>query len=315
MCNVDFTNNAPTPQPKPKKRLLTLSELSNRPKPRYLVQNLLIEGGTSLFSGAHASFKSFLALDIALSVATGANALGFATRQGKAVYIAAEGVQSLYERVDAWLEYKQLPLPEHGFYVYDEPIQLSDRQELAETIELAEHAAIIVIDTLARCTLGLEENSSNEMGLFIESATQLAKATKAHVLIIHHNNKNGTSRGSTALPAAVDTVVAVDRENMGKLVTVKVQKQKDGEEIEPFILKATPSKDSIVLTNAPTRLEENIAQALKALTHPMTSNEWRDATKIPSNAFYDAQAALLANNQVVSDKPHGKKGAKYQITL
>lgn len=78
---------------------------------------------------------------------------------------------------------------------------------------------LIIIDSLARCMPGVEENSSKEIGQVVASLDLLRTQTGAAVLTIHHTAKAnwkpgqvpslGDSRGSSALEAGVDTVISL----------------------------------------------------------------------------------------------------------
>ena len=71
--------------------------------PRHWVAQNLIEDGTLVVMyGLPGSAKSFLALDLCCSVATGGTWLGCQTKKGVAVYVALEGKSGLVLRHAAW---------------------------------------------------------------------------------------------------------------------------------------------------------------------------------------------------------------------
>ena len=84
--------------PAPKKRELRgnfhfhrLNDVIGWEEPGWLIEQLLTVGGTSMVTAKHASFKTFLCMDMALCVATGNYFHGIEVRKGNVVYIAAEG--------------------------------------------------------------------------------------------------------------------------------------------------------------------------------------------------------------------------------
>src|SRR5690606_14132992 len=90
----------------------------------------------------------------------------------------------------------------HNLTLIPEPVQLATEEDLYAVTALSQKtgAELIVLDTQARVSVGLEENSAKEMGQFIEYAEQLRRDTKACVLVVHHTTKNGeTERGSGAI--------------------------------------------------------------------------------------------------------------------
>src|SRR3954471_10936705 len=83
-------------------RLLTAAQLASIPRPRPLVGELLPAAALAVVWGKPGSAKSFLALDLALCVAGGLPWQGQEIRQGKVLYVAAEGAAGLQLRVAAW---------------------------------------------------------------------------------------------------------------------------------------------------------------------------------------------------------------------
>ena len=70
----------------------------------------------------------------------------------------------------------------------------------------------IVLDTQARVTVGMEENSAKDMGVYVERVRQLREATSACVTSVRHIGRNGShARGSSALDGAQGTELSVKR--------------------------------------------------------------------------------------------------------
>lgn len=82
--------------------LLSRDDLRNLPAPAPLIDNTLDRRTIALLSGYWGTGKSFIALDWACCIATGKAWQGRAARQGKALYVAAEGAYGLDRRVTAW---------------------------------------------------------------------------------------------------------------------------------------------------------------------------------------------------------------------
>src|SRR5262249_14489394 len=83
-------------------RLLTLADLDDLPDPEWLVDGLVGESALAVLFGTPGVGKSFLALDLAMSVATGRPWLGQETKPGGVVYVYAEGTTGLKHRTQAW---------------------------------------------------------------------------------------------------------------------------------------------------------------------------------------------------------------------
>jgi hypothetical protein len=214
--------------------LYTLDQVFAWPEPEWLIDRFLIAGGTSLLVAQHASFKSFLALDMGMCIETGRMWHGLSVKQGTVVYVAAEGANGLKKRAHAWLAHHEEAVPK-GFLVMNQPLLVTDPNVLSHFIDAVsaqpQPPALVIIDTLARSTTGMDENSAKDMGGFAEKVAEIATRLGAHVMVVHHNNRSGAYRGSSALPAAVDTVLSLERKD--NVVTLTTIKQKDVEEHPP----------------------------------------------------------------------------------
>ncbi|RDH11545.1 AAA family ATPase [Tsukamurella pulmonis] len=192
-------------------QLLDIDALCELPPPLPLVDGLLYRGTLVQLAAKPGAYKSFFAVSLACSLALGRSFEGHAVPEAaRVLYIAAEGASGLGKRVTAWCELSGVPRSDlRGRLVtLPEPVQLGSPEEVAELIEAAREveAGLIVFDTRALCTEGLEENSATEMGKAIGAARGiLAALPGATVLVIHHTGKSegATPRGSSAWDGAV----------------------------------------------------------------------------------------------------------------
>jgi hypothetical protein len=220
-------------------RLYSTSELLDMPNPEWLIHKLFpVESLVGLYApSGHA--KSFLALSWALSVAQGGEWFGRSVKQGPVVYVAAEGGRSIGRRVLAWAKEQGCPDIPAAFFLL-EGVQVTNPDDLgllASRIQEREVTpALIVLDTLARCFVGGDENSAQEMGEFVDGLEWLRRETGATVMVVHHTGKQAQEleRGSTVLRAAADVMVLVSKRE--KVVTVRNNKQKDDEEFDDIRL-------------------------------------------------------------------------------
>jgi hypothetical protein len=334
---LDWFESAPNwkpPAPARRFHFAPLAEVMTRPDPEFLIYRVLTLGGTSLLTAKHASFKSFIALDMGLSVAVGRAWHGFNTRRGAVVYIAAEGAAGIKKRARAWLDFYDEATPEN-FVVLDIPFQVADDKARADFIaEVADlRPALVILDTLARCAVGLEENSSKDMGGFADALGELARATGAHVMTVHHNNKGGDYRGSSAVPAAVDTHLSLER--TGDRVKLEMLKQKDADELLPIVFEKIEvsiegtrgQTHSIVFekldnseggANSLSTVEENLLSELTGAfgDEGATAAQWGkvcEAVGIMDRTFRRAKEKLIDMGAVqCPDK--GARGAKFTVS-
>ena len=219
------------------KRWRTLDELAQTPAPEWHIENLLIRGTAARLTAPPESLKTFVALDAALAVATGeafAASGRYATGQrGHVLYVVGEGLGSFHSRVEAWRIARGVSREaiKDVFTVLAGAVQFADEREMADVIaKVAETGAVMVIfDTQARCTVGLEENNATAQGLAVRGLDTLREATGATVLVLHHPNKSNDRdpRGSSAWNGALDTELHLERDGME--LTLTVTKMKDAE--------------------------------------------------------------------------------------
>ena len=228
-------------QPERTTRLLTIEELEQLPAPRWLVHNHLVAETISVLFGPSGGGKTFVALDLALTVATGQPWLGTeAVEGGYVVYATGEGLAGLARRIQAWRAAHGHPSLER-FRVLPVAVQFMDAADLeqlrADLRSLPEAPKLIIVDTLARSMIGAEENSAKDMGLFLDGVEQITREWGAHVLLVHHTGKNGeTERGTSALRGFVQTMLKLVGED--GLATLSCDKQKDGAApFEPHVLR------------------------------------------------------------------------------
>jgi hypothetical protein len=225
-------------------KLLTLRQLRAVKPPRWLIKGILPEASYSCIVGPFASYKSFLALDFGLHVANGRDWLGHPVKQGPVLYVAGEGQAGVAPRTIAWTETKGgdedapfLTLPQGVAMPTGE---LDELLALIATMDAP--PVLIILDTLARCFGQGDENSSTDMGAFVKACDRLKRETGACVLVIHHTGKDVEKgmRGSSALPAALDCTIAVER--MGDGLTIYNRppygKMKDAAEFDDIAMTA-----------------------------------------------------------------------------
>ncbi len=201
---------APCPdRPHLRDRLLTLDQLAAVPPTRPLVDGLLYRDTLAQLSGPPGSYKSFVSVGLACAVAAGVTWEGHRVPQaGHVVYVAPEGGNGLLARVLAWCESNRVPVEQvaRHLHVLREPVQLGKGPDVCEAVEVAAElgALLTVLDTRARCTLGLEENSATEQNVAITAADRIRAASGGTVLAVHHSGRTGDAgRGSNSWDGAV----------------------------------------------------------------------------------------------------------------
>lgn len=237
-------------------RLLSRGCLRNLPEPMPLIDNVLDQGTTAVLYGKWGTGKSFVALDWAASVATGRSWQGRSTVRRRVLYVAAEGAQGLQKRFDAWESGWQQAVEDDQLSVLPVAVNLTNGVAVHELCDIIRDGGygFVVLDTLARCMVGADENSAKDTGMVIDAMAQLLGATpngRGVVLGIHHTGKDGkTLRGSSAIEGAADTVYVMKAGGVGfELIR---EKRKDGPQYDHHALKLNPIAESCVVSTSST---------------------------------------------------------------
>jgi hypothetical protein len=221
-----------------KLQLLTLDDLDSIPPPKWLVRGVLVENTLAAIYGPPKSLKSFMALDFAMRLATGTPWCSMPVKRRAVLYICAEGSAALRLRVAAWRK-ENKPKNTADIRFITRPVNLSQSAEVKALIdEVNKHKAdgfssdLIIVDTLARCAAGVDENSAQDMGVVIDNSALLQQGLSTSVLLVHHCGKDETKgmRGSSALFGAVDTLLRVTRDKDGNTVELLIESHKDAED-------------------------------------------------------------------------------------
>ncbi|MEQ8860124.1 MAG: helicase RepA family protein [Pseudomonadales bacterium] len=222
-------------------RLHHVSELELTP-PKWCIRNLMEADCLAMVFADPGAGKSFLAIDVACCVATGTDFHGHAVAAGPVVYIAGEGRNGLSRRFKAWEIRHNVELLASPLYVSGGPAALchaGSANDVAAAVDAiaTEHGspALVVIDTVARNFGPGDENSTQDMGAFVQAADLIRAKHEATVLFVHHTGHGDKSRGrgAMALHGALDAEYRMDKDETG-VVRLESTKMKDGPMPEPM---------------------------------------------------------------------------------
>jgi hypothetical protein len=217
-------------------QLMWLSDFTAQriPRPAWLVRNIWTRGSCGFIAAEPKSYKSYFALDLAISIATGTHFLGdsqFSTRQGAVLYLQEEDAPNLVKhRMKQILDIRspdafwdgQMSLDEayaQGAGIdalgltwtpptHDVPLaphvrtgfQLSsgaDQLWLAETIHESK-IAMVIVDTLGTSIGDIDINDGPKMySRVLNPLKEISNQTGCSIAIVHHNSKgrDGSRRG------------------------------------------------------------------------------------------------------------------------
>lgn len=218
----------------PRKRFqgLSYSELRQRPPPTWLIPGRLPDKRVTLLYGPPGSYKSFIALNDALTLAS----LGMPV-----LYVTGEGVLGTTQRIAAWELARGIPVDDLPFQMVEDMPYASDSGDcdlfVTSVIESGFKPALVIIDTVRRAMLELNENDARDMGRMVAVADRFKRYLDCAVLLIHHTRKDGSqAAGSGALWAGVDAAVEIqvaeEAPKSKPAVALWVRRMKDAREAE-----------------------------------------------------------------------------------
>jgi len=181
------------------------------PQTRWLVEGLWTEQAVGILGGEPKCCKSFLALDMAVSVASGRPCLRhFPVAQSGPVLLfpAEDSLSIVRQRLEgicaaAGTDFGSLPVQ----VITAPSLRLDlplDRQRLARTVAVW-RPKLLILDPLIRLHQG-DENESSQMAPLLSGLRQLQRQFQVAVLVVHHAKKEAHSlrpgqalRGSSEL--------------------------------------------------------------------------------------------------------------------
>ena len=224
-------------------RFLSVTELCALPPPAWLVKPYLDAGSLAVWFGEPGTMKSFLAIDLGLSLATGHHWQGIPVTPGPVFYIAGEGLTGMGRRIRAWEISRGISLDGVPFFVSDRPAQILDGVSARDVVQAADDLRechgdpiLIVIDTLNRNFGPGDESSTLDMGQFISTIDEKLRCRyRCAVLIVHHTGLRETNRarGSSSLRAALDWEYQMSGQG-NSVRTLTNTKTKDNEPPQPL---------------------------------------------------------------------------------
>ncbi len=198
------------------------------PNDRWLIDKLWGWPAVGLIGGCPKSLKTWLALELAVAVASGHPCLGrydVHKRGPVLVYAAEDSAPAVRRRVASIATARNVPLESLAVGLIVEPILRLDSDDDRRAIEATVakiKPRLLVLDPLVRLHSG-DENSSSEISELLGFLRQLQRKHQVAIVLVHHMRKSSASqpgqalRGSGDLHAWTDSALYLLRQK-GELV-------------------------------------------------------------------------------------------------
>ena len=243
-------------------------------KPKeYIIDGLLTQG-MYVLAGAQKVRKSWLAMDICLSIATGVPVLGRETIQGTALYLCLE---DNYQRVqDRLFQMNAEPIESLHFAVASDKIGAGLEEQIESFKKEHDDLKIVVVDVMQMVRSNVESSYGTDYAELI-ALKQLAYRLGICILLIHHTRKCKDNdpfnliSGSTGISGSADGsyVLIETRRGSGRATLHCVGRDFENAELKMhfdtdvmrWIVESTPeqkSRDNIVLSAVYLFIKERI---------------------------------------------------------
>jgi len=205
------------------------------PSRRWLVEGLWARAGVGIIGGAPKSCKSWLALDLALSVASATpclEAFSVAEHGRVLVYMAEDAAAVVKERLAGLCRRRGLDLSSLPIGVITAPsLRLDcvrDQRRLDQTV--SRHVPrLLLLDPFVRLHR-INENDAGEVSALLGYLRELQRRHDLAVVVVHHTRKNGAGsgggggqslRGSGDFFAWVDTALSLRRQRQQLILSIE----------------------------------------------------------------------------------------------
>lgn len=298
------------------------SDLCATPAPKVdsLIEGLLATGGIAICSGPSKGHKTFTALGIGVSVATGTSWLGMNCRKGAVLYLNFElSEATMHRRLEAICRARSVA-PPADLLLWNLRGRLVDvvllRTRLAAFVEKTP-IALIILDPLYKVSAnsGAEENSNDGQTRVLAALEEIARESRSALLILHHfakgsaSDKNAIDRasGAGALARAPDAVLTLTEHEEPEVMVLEAA-LRDFAPKAPLCLRWSHPTWSIDTAADPAKLkkrggppEKHSASELQSrLKDGMSNAEWLAASGWKDSTFRRKRDELISGKKVVS---------------
>jgi hypothetical protein len=288
------------------------------PTCRWLLEQLWGHRAVGIIGGAPKASKSWLALDMAVSVASGTPCLGrfeVASAGPALIYLAEDDAPDVRERVEQLCEHRRLSLDALDVELLTTPcLRLDyeeDRLRLDATLA-ALRPRLLVLDPLVRLHQSLDENSSADIARLLGYLRELNRRHDLAVVLVHHMSKKPRKnlgqalRGSSDLHAWVDSACYLVRNHQDQIqLTVE---HRAAPAPKPLLLRLADDRpvrlDVVDTLNTPPPIAEVVRQVLLDAAAPLTRAALRKQLRI-NNARLGEALSFLEARRLACRTPTG----------
>ncbi|MFC1462592.1 AAA family ATPase, partial [Verrucomicrobiota bacterium] len=304
----------------PVKRACELTDTGD--EPGWLIDGLWADQAVGMLGGEPKCCKSFLALDIAVGVASGYPCLRrFQIRRTGPVLLfpAEDALGVVHRRIEGICNAAGASIDNLPLFVITAPRLLldlpQDRERLRETVG-ALRPVLLVLDPFIRLHRA-DENASKEIAPLLGYLRELQREFHTAVLLVHHVRKGSSKdrpgqalRGSSDMHGWGDSNLYLRRNHAHLLLSVEHRAAPSRNDIPVDLVSAGDSLALSVLDEVPDpeppqpSTAERVIQALAQAALPLSSQQLRRLCRVRTATLCGTLAELRRQGRVV----HGPNG-------
>ena len=287
----------------------------------WLIDSMWARAAVGIIGGAPKCCKSWLGLDMAVSVASGSACLDrFEVRDKGSVlvFLAEDALCTVRSRIDALCSHRKIDIRKIDLSVITAPalrLDLASDQNRLHCTLADLKPRLLVLDPLVRLHR-LDENSASDISKLLGFVRELQRTHDCAIVLVHHAGKKHRAqpgqalRGSSDLHAFGDSNAYLARRKKRLALTLEHRSAKPPDPMElELISSADGSQTHLKVVSAP-NMNENQSlshRVLVVLNHcrqPMTRMSIRDRLKVNNQKLGDAIAELQRQGKII----HAKTG-------
>jgi hypothetical protein len=284
----------------------------------WLIDQLWTANAVGIIGGAPKSLKTWMALEMAVSVASGSACLATydVPSPGPVLLYAAEDSESaLRLRLESLAQHHALSLASLDIRVITtETLRLdrtADQERLEATVEL-HRPVLLILDPLVRLH-AIDENAAGEIATLLGYLRLLQRKTGAAIALVHHAKKNVSAnggagyslRGSSDLYAWVDSFLYLRRHH-GQLILSAEHRSASASGPLALELANSESRPYLKLASTPTTAEspardplaEKILTLLGQSSEPRTADSLRSTLQVRNQRLRETLQQLVEQGKL-----------------
>jgi len=294
--------------------------LQPQPPIDYIISDLITNSSLNVFYGEAGSKKTYSALSMAVAVSHGKDWLGFNTKKCPVLIIDEEsGEKRLSRRLNETMRGMDCESSGQLYFISLAGFKLDNKDDV-RTIESEINklgARLVIFDALADIMDG-DENAKKDVQPVMNNLRKIADNTDSSIILIHHANKGGGYRGSTAIKASSDLMIQVSSDLDESIVNFKTEKNRDGN----FVSWSAEAvwEGEVFYMQSTTPIQKTSAREEYVLEYLMENGEstvvdiMKNSTGCTPQGAKKAVYSLSKQKLIVRTNPEdGNKNARYKI--